>query len=227
MTTTAAIQPYYDRDGITIYHGDYRDVLPTLEQPDLLFLDPPFDEWANVTMLPNAATTVAFTNHQNRRYVDSILGVPRTELIWNFMDGRWVSHSLPRITHETILVYGDIGDAYVGRRSDGVARDKGHGAVGRDKMARRTYRPRERMQLNSVLFYPRNTSNVMGLWGKPEPLMRDILAWLPGDLILDPFMGSGTTLRAAKDLDRRAIGIEIEERYCEIAVKRLMQEVLL
>lgn len=61
---------------------------------------------------------------------------------------------------------------------------------------------------------------------KSERLMLRLLQLRPHGVVLDPFMGSGTTLRAAKDLGRRAIGIEIEERYCEIAAKRLGQEVL-
>ena len=64
----------------------------------------------------------------------------------------------------------------------------------------------------------------------PKPLK--LFTWLigqvggVGDTILDPFMGSGTTLRAAKDLGRKAIGIEIEERYCEIAAQRMSQSVM-
>jgi len=61
---------------------------------------------------------------------------------------------------------------------------------------------------------------------KPLTLMSYLLSRAPGEPVLDPFMGSGTTLRAAKDLGRKAIGIEIEERYCEIAAERLSQEVL-
>ncbi len=60
---------------------------------------------------------------------------------------------------------------------------------------------------------------------KPLELIRRALRWLPLGVVLDPFMGSGTTLRAAKDLNRQAIGIEIEEKYCEIAAKRLRQKV--
>ena len=61
---------------------------------------------------------------------------------------------------------------------------------------------------------------------KPLSLMRRLIDACPPGVVVDPFAGSGSTLRAVKDQGRRAIGIEIEERYCEIAAQRCAQEVL-
>lgn len=59
---------------------------------------------------------------------------------------------------------------------------------------------------------------------KPLSLMRELVSKCPAGSVVDPFAGSGTTLRAAADLGRRAIGFEIEERYCERIAKRLSQQ---
>ena len=61
---------------------------------------------------------------------------------------------------------------------------------------------------------------------KPLALMRWAIGFTNGATVLDPFMGSGTTLRAAKDLGRKSIGIELDESYCEIAARRCAQDVL-
>ena len=225
------VTPYYQDDAVTIYHGDSRDVCPLLpDLPfDLVVLDPPFDIWHQVDLSPSVKdipTRLAFTNPQNRSSVEDIFGHPRYELVWHFADGRWVSHTGPRFTHELILQYGPTGDAYVGPINNAQPQRKGRGAVGRDSLPDRMYHPRSRKQLDSVLHYPRNVSNSMGVWGKPLALIATLLEWTDCGTILDPFMGSGTVLRAAKDQGRTAVGIELDEQNCELAAKRLGQEVL-
>lgn len=78
---------------------------------------------------------------------------------------------------------------------------------------------------SAIWYYPTGGKNLGHPAPFPEALARDhIISWSnPGDLVLDPFLGSGTTLKMAQHLDRRAIGIEISEEYCKIAVDRLRQ----
>jgi hypothetical protein len=168
-------------------------------------------------------TIAAFTNWQNREKVTERFGTPRIEFIWHFEDGRWVSPSMPRITHEAILIYGKTGPADIGERNPraGVSVKKGNGSIGKDDMGERTYTPKGRRQLNSVLCYPRNVGSELGVWAKPVPLMIDICGLLPGETIVDPYMGSGTTGIACIKLSRKFVGIEIDQGHFDIACRRL------
>ncbi len=82
--------------------------------------------------------------------------------------------------------------------------------------------------MRSVVYVPSCHGEAEHPTQKPVDIIKPLLEYScpPDGVVLDPFMGSGTTLRAAKDLCRKAIGIEIEEKYCRIAVERLRQEVL-
>ena len=222
--------PYYSRDGIVIYNADCRDVLPTLERCETVIADPPYDKWsefADIIAGLDTDSLVAFTSFQHRLSIEGRMGRPKTEIIWHFPDGRWVSHSLPRLTHTSILVYGHhFEDAYVGEANETTEpQHKGRGSIGKTEMGWRVYRPRPRKLLNSVLTVPRTVSD--GVWSKPMAVMLPLLEWLGrnGETILDPFMGSGTTLVAAKQLGLRATGIEISREYCDIAIERLRQGV--
>ena len=92
--------------------------------------------------------------------------------------------------------------------------------------ARKGFEPSERPTDVWQYNYPANGGQRWHPTQKPLGLMRKCLRVLGPGLVLDPFCGSGTTLEAARDANCRAIGIEIEERYCEIAARRLDQEVL-
>ena len=195
---------------------------------DVCIFDPPFDIWKDIDFIPSAKNYICFTNFQNRHYLDKIFGVPKFEIIWFFKDGRWVSHNHPRHTHEHILIYGELKNhAYRGEKNDSTKPiKKGAGSIGRCKMSKRIYQPRERKMLNSVIEVPRNVGKTLGVWGKPEKLVMPIMEWIvqPGDKVWDGFAGSGTFGVCAKKIGADYIGSEINFDTFQKAKKRIENE---
>lgn len=192
---------------------------------DLVIYDPPFNEWDKITKIIPANNTICFTNFQNRHHVEALFGIPKFEIIWYFKDGRWVSHNMPRLTHQSILIYGGLKNhAYVGEtNTDRTPVNKGRGCVGKDKLEERIYTPRDRKMLNSVIEIPRNVGKQLGVWGKPLPLCTQLLEWLcsTGDRVFDPYAGSGSFACAAFDLGIKYIGCEIDFDTHQKAMERI------
>lgn len=229
--------PYYDHNGITIYHGDCREILPGVANRsiDLVLADPPYEHEA----------------HTKARRVRSGGGVGVLEIPFSAMDETLRSicgHEIGRLARRWVLTFCQVEAAMSWRsayergsleylrtciwvKPDGAPQFTGdRPGMGYETLvamhAPGTRRwnggGRHGVFTYCVGRHPDHPTQ------KPLPLIRDLIGLFsdPGDLILDPFMGSGTTLRAAKDLGRRAIGIERDERYCAVAVERLSQEIL-
>ena len=207
--------PYYDEDGITIYHADCREVLPTLSG-DVVLTDPPYGNGTAYDSYDDSeeslAALVADTLPMMVAVAPVVLLTPGVANLWRYPRPKWV---LSWVTPagagsgpwgfscwQPVLAYGP--DPYLrdglGRRPDTLIKT----------------------EPASETFGGHPCAKPIGVWRwfLERASTRD------SDTILDPFMGSGTTLRAAKDLGRKAIGVEVEERYCEIAVQRLAQGVL-
>jgi len=241
-------RPYYSEAGIEIYLGDCREVLPSLERESvtLLWTDPPYghsnhDGDFNARLNSHrglaGAPIANDTPELMREALSGALvaavpllradccccccccggGGPRPTFAWVAdrmdRDGLSFFHSVIwdkinpglgwrfRRQHEMVMVAHRTGGKLAWAEDDVAVPN-----------ILRLGPPRERQHPNE----------------KPLELPARFIAWTtnPGDLVLDPFMGSGTTLRAAKNLGRRAIGIELDEKYAEIAAERLSQEVL-
>jgi len=199
------MKPYYEDGACTIYHGDCREVLPTLDKVDLVLTDPPY----GIGSLMQGGTDTGHWGALSQvnpwdmetPSLDLILEMPAILIIWggNYFD-------LPPC--RGVLAW---------RKLNAVPTQADF------EMAWTT------LDMPAKMF-SHNSGGAMDRHGhpteKPTGLMRWCMGFAPdAQTVLDPFMGSGTTLRAAKDLGRKAIGIELEEKYCEIAVKRLQQEV--
>ncbi len=214
------MKPYYDEGGITIYHGDCRDVLPGLSA-DVLVTDPPYgiayspggggrgwggkgEGWGK-----SFAGDDLIAGDAEPFDPSSLLSLGLPTVLWganHYADQLPPSPSWFVWDKRRGLVTNDFADCEMAWSNlGGPARLYAHlwYGVWRDSRDERLH-PAQ----------------------KPLAVMRWLLERVPPGVVLDPFMGSGTTLRAAKDLGRGAIGIEIEERYCEIAARRLAQEAM-
>lgn len=212
-------KPYYEENGIVIYHGDCRDILPHLPKVDLVLTDPPYGMKNNVDsrrFSGGKPENVKRRGNKGGRFREMIFGDdkpfdPASFLIFDDCILWGCNHFGQKLPVGTTLVWIKRNDSAFGTfLSDAeLAWMKGGCGVYCFRDFSMKSEERDRLHPNQ----------------KPIPLFKWCIEKTDAGIILDPFMGSGTTLRAAKDLGRKAIGIEIEEKYCEIAVKRLRQEV--
>ncbi len=203
--------PYYEEDGITIFHADCRLILPHLPKVDLVLTDPPygierFKKGFGYTRFKGyGAETegIKWDVAPTKECLSSILNVAQFSIVWGGNN-----YEMP--ASQYFLVWDKM------QTVDNFA--SAELAYTNVKIPAKVFR---------FSIHEHNQCNKYHPTQKPVELMKWCIAFVPtAQTILDPFMGSGTTLRAAKDLGRKAIGIEIEEKYCAIAVERLRQGVL-
>ena len=219
------MEPYYDHNGVTIYHGDCREILPTLGPVDLVLTDPPYG--------------IGYKRGVRGKYRPSDNG---NAGIVGDCDTSARDDALAEIDAPG-FVFGSFYAPFPARVRQVLVflKPPGSGIIGCCGTFRRDVEPifvigelpGEKAYLSSVISSHEQlecrkpiATRTGHPHAKPLSVIATLLRTTTATLVLDPFMGSGTTLRAAKDLGRRAIGIEIEECYCEIAAKRLEQEVL-
>jgi DNA modification methylase len=206
------LKPYYDEDGITIYHGDCREILPQLDRSDLLLTDPPYGIGKDGQKPSDGA-------HGGRKYYE-FLG-------WDGERPSQFTFALLLAAAEEHIIWGGNYFAdYLPAQMKWLVWDKGQRINQSDGELAWT-------SLGGALRICTMNRVELMLDGaehptqKPLKLIKWCLEQAPNaKTIVDPYMGSGTSLRAAKDLGRTAVGIEREEKYCEIAAKRLAQGVL-
>lgn len=198
------MKPYYQDNAVTIYHGDCREIIPDIPAVNLVLTDPPYgvDKAAWDKAYPVWFTALAFEASTRVGIMPGLWSLPLCVSSMGF-HYKWILSGYNR----NGMTFGAIG--FNNWIPCVVGGDVPHG--GQDAME-----------------FVVNGYKEEHPSPKPMPYMMWLVSRLSSydETILDPFMGSGTTLRAAKDLGRKAIGIEIEEKYCEIAAKRMAQEVL-
>ena len=205
------MKPYYQDDSVTIYNNDCLEVMKEFndKQFDLCLTDPPYGIKADKMQMGSGEhrwnKSVCGWDHNTpiKEYFTELFRISKNQVIWG---GNYFTNILPPSKHWLIwdklnpnlsFAEAEMAWVYKGKR----------------------VRLFKKYVANQIKYHPTQ---------KPECLMTWVLSKYTkeDDVIIDPYLGSGTTARACKDLGRKCIGIEISKEYCDIAVKRLGQEVL-
>jgi len=226
------MKPYYEHNGIIIYHGDCRDILPQLDSVDLVLTDPPYKHshmhggrgFASARRFYRDGALDGMNDFELSDYGEYLLKASIMMIAFHSRD-LIVEYSALAASHK--LKY----DLHIWYKTNAIPFTANTWKSDIEYISliwnkKSGWKQVEQHRHSKVYSSPINQDNAHPA-AKPIPLLCKYIEILEAQTILDPFMGSGTTLRAAKDLGRKAIGIELEEKYCEIAAKRLSQEVLL
>ena len=205
--------PYYQDKWVTIYHGDCREILPQLDKVDLVLTDPPYEignSWLQTFYGSNGRSILwgekAKWDTASQEYIDLILAIDAEKVIWG-------ANNYATPPTATWLVWD---------KKQKTNRAEAELAWSTLSSGNKIFRmSRIDAYFNRRLFPKQHPTE------KPwELFVWCIELFSNAAIILDPFLGAGTTAVAAKKLNRKCIGIEIEERYCEIAANRCRQMVM-
>lgn len=249
------MKPYYTDDSVTLYHGDYRDVLPSLGQFDAIVTDPPYGDtslawdrspargWLR-NVRPHLSPSASVWFFASLRYTlalaDEIRGDWQfaQDVIWEKHNGSSFHADRFRRVHESAVHLYPSGVAWSAIYKDPrftmdatkrVTRRKGHpahtGSIGPSRYASEDGGPRLQ---RSVIQARSEHGRAINPTQKPEAIVAPLVEYScpVGGIVLDIFAGSCTTLAVCKQRNRRAVGIEKREAQCEKAAHRLSQDIL-
>ena len=237
--------PYYQDAACTIYHGDMFDVLPGVSGCGAVVTDPPYSSGGAYRGDRAQLTTAKYVQTGTLAYRPDFAGDNRDQRSFLAWCSLWLNAARIATTPGSPLA------CFIDWRQLPVLTDAVQCGGWTWRNVAVWWKPGIRMQRGrfsssaEFVVYATNGPVVDGAGSpqnvfscqpvddkehiaqKPAHVMNWVMQVIPaGSVVLDPFMGSGSTLRAAKDMGYKSIGIEVDERYCEMAAKRLQQEVL-
>ncbi len=240
------IAPYYQQDGITIYCGNALEVLPEIEPFDALITDPPYSSGGQFRSDRVRSTVDKYVNTDTFADRPEFMGDNRDQRAYFAWCTFWLSFALSRAkvgahallftdwrqlptTTDAIQAGGWIQRGIGTWWKPGIRMQRGGLSQSAEYVVWGTCGAwsRDNDWAPQNVFRCPPVDDKEHIAQKPEPVLEWLIpAAVPGGLVVDPFMGSGTALVVAQRLGRRAIGIELLESQCEIAVRRLKQRAL-